>query len=107
MPWGKPRSLPIDEFPPEQREQLATAYNEIRSALHLMGELSKVRLPRLTDKAARLAELRRLDATGELYIRITYAGNLNVRALMAPGVAEPDTYAVLLRRPAMKRGEEV
>jgi hypothetical protein len=99
----KPRSTRIDDFAPEQLEQLVDAYDEISTKLRDLRALTRVRLRPANDATQRLAALRGLDARGHLTIRITDGGNLSVRALLATTVGEKDVYAVLIRRPA-KRG---
>lgn len=100
MPWGKGKSIKLAEFSELQLEDLADAYPIIRANLALQGELSTVRLPDARGRDRRLEELRRREAAGELWIRVSYAGNLNVAALAAPEVGEPDTYIAILKRPA-------
>ena len=97
------RRLRLDHFPPEELEQLADAYDEIRARLHELRTLTKVRLPPANDRTGRLAALRALDERGHLTIRISEGGNLSVRARLAASGGGQDMYAVLVRRPAIRR----
>jgi hypothetical protein len=98
----RPRSLRLDHFPPQELEQLADAYDEIRARLRELRALTKVRLPPANDRTERLAALRALDKRGQLTIRISEGGNLSVRARLAASVGEQEMYAVLIRRPAIR-----
>ena len=99
----RPRSLRLEHFAPEELEQLADAYDEMRARLQDLHALTRVRLPPANDKTERLAALRGLDERGHLTIRISDRGNLSVRVRLTTAVGETDVYAVLLRRPAARR----
>ena len=100
---GRSRSIKIDDFAPEQLDQLVDAYDEMRAKLYELRALTRVRLPPAKDRTERLAALRGLDGRGHLTIRISEGGNLSVRARLAATVGGQDTYAVLVRRPAVRR----
>jgi hypothetical protein len=100
MATRKRQSMPLDAFEPSQLAMLVDVYPTIRRELHRMGELCQVRLPDAVESERRLAILRELEAKGDLCIRISYAGNLNVMARSAPEVGEEGAYLGILRRPA-------
>lgn len=97
--YKKTGSLGIHAFQPDQLDQLADIYDEIRARLGELRALTRARLPPESNKMARLVALRHLDATGKLTIRITAAGKLNVRVLLALKVGRRRVYATVVRRP--------
>ena len=100
MAKNKRESTRLEAFEPAQLEALAQLYPTIRRELHRKGELTEVRLPDLAEPEQQLALLRQLEGTGDLWIRISYAGNLNVQVKAAPAILEDGSYLGVLRRPA-------
>ncbi|TAK80081.1 MAG: hypothetical protein EPO20_29600 [Betaproteobacteria bacterium] len=100
MAKTKRQSTQLEDFAPEQLEALAWFYPTIRRELNRLGELTLIRLPEAAEAARRLQILRELEARGDLWIRISYAGNLNVMVRAAPDIGEDGSYLGVLRRSA-------
>lgn len=100
MSAAKRKSTRLEEFSTEQLAMLARLYPTIRRELARQGELSEIRLPELDEPQQRLEKLRAFVSAGDLWIRISYAGNLNVMVRAAPEVGEDGTYLGVLRTPA-------
>ena len=78
------KSTLLRDFSTEQLALLVTLYPLVQRELGKQGELSTVRLQDIGDADVRLAKLGEMEACGDLWIRISYAGNLNVMARAAP-----------------------
>ncbi len=94
---AKRKSTKIQEFTPEQLAMLADYYPTIRSKLTEHREIVSPKLAEISDRQKRIEALRQLEASGDLWIRISFAGNLNV---WARDRDDRDSYLSILRRPA-------
>jgi len=100
---AKRKSTRLDEFTRQQLRELAADYATIRreaNKLARMGLARIIRLPMARSQSERLAVLRKLETKEHLWIRISYAGNLNVCVREAPDVGDGKAYMTVLRRPA-------
>src|SRR6267142_6610468 len=93
------KSTRLESFEPEELANLAQLYPTIQRELRRHRDLSLVRLPDTAEPERRLEILRDLDAKGDLNIRISYAGNLNVLTRAAPGVGDEGGYFTIVRKP--------
>ena len=96
----KRTSTRLEAFEADQLAALAQLYPTIRRELERIGELSEIRLPDVAEPERRLDVLRELEARGDLWIRISYAGNLNIGVRTGPELGEELGYLSVLRRPA-------
>ena len=106
---GKKRaSTRLADFTPGQLEALAACYPILQDELYGLAAdgLTTIMLPDAVSDEDRLAVLKALEATGDLWIRISYAGNLNVWVRESPdlhlerGQDDGIGYLAVLRRPA-------
>lgn len=98
----KKKSTHLKDFSASELDALAADYDQIRREIDRLSSdgLTTVRLPRVANNREQLEELVKFEASGDLWIRISYANNLNVGVKQAPDI-EPDssdTYLAVLHR---------
>ena len=95
----KRKSTRLEDFSPDQLHQLTDDYFTIRREVRKMvgTGITKIALPDFSEREQQIAALRELTSKGDLDIRISYAGNLNV---FVRGRDEDIGYLGVLRRPA-------
>jgi hypothetical protein len=101
----KSPGMRLEEFPADELDHLITFYPYIRYELAETGEFTDAALPEAQGTQQQLHALRELQASGELMIRISGAGNLNVWARERGGVSDDDgqTYLSVVRFPSLAR----
>jgi len=104
---NKGTSVQLKDFPADELEHLATFYPFIRSQLAREREFISATLPQVQGVEQQLHALRELEARGELWIRISGAGNLNVWARERSGVfsdtREGVGYLTIVKFPSLAR----